>query len=218
MITHTQLLLARTLCGWSLKDAAKRLNTSHPNLSKYELGSLSVKSEKLRFMQSVYEINGVAFTAGGGVEPRGTGIIELQGRDGFAWFREDVLFEVENGYADICVSNVDESLFDQWGKGEVNDRYRAEMAKLVEKNPDVHARFLIKQGDSQWPAKKHAEYRYVGEKDFGDFPLYVYGQKTAMLLFGEHELDIIIIKNPKVTNFYRKIFNEKWADATPVAG
>lgn len=189
---------------------------AHQTLSKYETSFIKGDVEKRAFMQSVYEAEGVIFTQGGGVEPDGSGILELKGREGFAWFRNDVLSVVQKGQADICVSNVDEREFDKWGTGGVNENYRTRMAEIVKAQPEMRARFLIKKGDTHLAAKNHSEYRAIPEKDFGDFPLYLYGNKTAIMLFDEDDVEIIILNHAKITRSYRKAFYERWANAEPV--
>ena len=126
--------------------------------------------------------------------------------------------EAVTGIADLCQSNVDERLFDKWGAGEVNDHYRNMMAELRAQHPGLRHRTLSKKNDTHFSAKRHSEYRWVPESEFGDFPLYVYGDKTAMILFEEDNIHIFIINHPKITRFYREQFNKMWDEAEiPVA-
>lgn len=210
MISPLQALLARTITGLSQKEAARRLDMSHQSLSAIEKGDRDAPTSKMHDIQKFYEAEGIAFTPGGGVEPKSYGLMVWQGRDGFAKFRLDVLEEVRKGNMDICISSVDERLFDKWGAGEVNEHYRAEMAKIANARGSCIVRSLGKKGDSYFPAKNHVAYKWIPENQFGEFPFYIYGNKTAIILFEDQSLEIIIINNAKVSDHYRQQFEKMW--------
>lgn len=213
MITPMQALLARTMLNLSQQDAALRLGWAHQTLSKLEKGSVNPPASRLRELQSFYENGGIEFLDGDGVRRRGYNVVTYEGRDGFAQFRKDLLEAASTGDADMCQSNVDERLFDKWGAGEVNDHYRSAMADLRQKFPGLRHRTLSRKNDTHFSAKRHSEYRWVPENEFGDFPLYVYGHKTAMIMFEENDIHIFIINHPKITKFYREQFNRMWEKA-----
>ena len=75
---------------------------------------------------------------------------------------------------------------------------------------------MVAQGDDHILSKSHVEYRRIPQTDFGDFTFYVYGSKTAIILFEENEIEIFIINNSKISNHYRKAFNEMWGKADTV--
>jgi transcriptional regulator with XRE-family HTH domain len=213
MISPMQALLARTILGISQKEAAKQLGMSHQSLSAIEKGDRDTPTSRILDIQTFYEGAGVVFTPGGGVEPRSYGLMVLEGREGFAKFRLDVLAEVRKGKPDICISNADERMFDLWGAGEINDHYRGEMARLIAEDPSRKARSLVKRGDTHFPANRHMDYKWISKREFGQFPFYVYGQKTALLLWSQESIDIFVINHPKVAEHYRAQFNDKWVQA-----
>lgn len=211
MISPLQIILARTILKLQQNEAASLIGVSPPTLSKIENGESDPPVSRWRQIQNFYESRGVEFLAGDGVRKTETSVYE--GKEGFAQFRLDILAEAEKGNADICQSNIDERLFDKWGKGEVNNHYRGEMAKLREKYPKLNHRTLSKQDDTHFSAGKHSNYRWLHESDFGDFPFYILGHKTAMILFEGNNLTIIILNHPKITAFYRKQFEKMWDKA-----
>ncbi len=211
MITPLQITLARTLLRLQQNEAAAMIGISPPTLSKIENSESDPPVSRIRQIQNFYESRGVEFLPGEGVRKTEASVYE--GKEGFALFRRDILTEAEKGDADICQSNIDERLFDKWGKGEVNNHYRGTMAKLREKYPELRHRTLSKEGDIHFSAGKHSEYRWIPESEFGDFPFYIMGNKTAMILFEDNHLTIIILNNPKITAFYRKQFEKMWEKA-----
>ena len=210
IITYHQARTARSLLEIEQRQISEEMGVSRQSISNFEKTGRGLKKENIEKLRAIYETRGVEFTANDGVQRKTKGVIAYEGRDGFAEFRQDVLEQAKTGKADICVINVDEHLFDKWGAGEVNNNYRKAMAAL----PYAKSRFLSKQNDKHFPASGHAEYRWIPESDFGDFPLYIYGNKTAMIMFEEDEISIFVIEHAKITAFYRKQFNENWNKAT----
>ena len=209
MITAMQATLARTMLDLSQQDVAARQGWAHQTLSKIEKGSVNPPASRLRELQDFYEAGGVEFLSGDGIRRRLKGVVTYEGRDGFAKFRADVLESAKTGKADICVSDVNDRLFDKWGEGDVNNNYRKAMAAL----PYRQCRILSRKNDDHFPATAFAEYRWTPENEFSDFPFYIFSTKTAMIAFEDDQLYIFIIDHPMITAFYRKNFNERWNKA-----
>ena len=209
-VSASQIRAARALLGWTQTNLAEQSDVGIQTIKNIENERNSPQIDTYQRIIFALERAGITFLPDDGVKRNVSSVVTLHGKEGFAQFRQDVLEDAKSGNLDMCVSNVDERLFDKWGAGDVNDNYRAEMAKIVAKNPDMRSRFLIKEQDKHIPAKGHAEYRWIPDSEFGDFPLYIYGNKTATLVFEENDLHIFTVSHPIVTNFYRKQFNEKW--------
>ena len=209
MISAMQALLARTMLNMSQQDVAQRLGWAHQTLSKIENGTVNPPASRLKELEDFYENAGVEFLDRDGVRKKTKSVITYEGRDGFAQFRKDVLNAAMMGQADICVSDVNDRLFDKWGEGEVNNNYRKTMAEL----PYKQCRILSRKNDAHFPATGFAEYRWIPENEFSDFPFYIYSTKTAMIAFEEDHLFIFVIDHPMITAFYRRNFNERWNKA-----
>ena len=210
MISPAQMRAARAILNVSQTIVANEIGIAPNTLSDIETGKArNVSASRLESIQNYYERNGIEFTEDDGAKRRGKGMMLYEGRDGFAQFRLDVIAEAKKGKADICVSNVDERLFDKWGEGEINDHYRSTMAAIK----NVRFRILVKDNDNYFPAKGHAEYRWLKEHQFGDFPFYIFGSKTAIIPFEEDDLTIFILDHPKITRFYRSLFDGLWEEA-----
>jgi len=213
MPTIEQIKAARALIGWSQKDLSDYTGLSTTGIARIENGNNQPNSTTIEKIINAFDNADIEFIDESGVKKRANEISTLKGVEGFAKFRKEVLIEASKNNPDICISNLDERQFDKWGDGEINNHYRGEMAKIREKCSDLKFRSLAKKGDTHFSAAKHSEYRWVGSKDFGDFPFYIFGNKTAMLMFEEDDIHIFIINHPVITAFYRAQFNKWWDNA-----
>ncbi len=206
-ITIEQIKAARALLRWNQKKLAAVANLNDDQVHNFESG----RSRSLDVLEAIYKaftMRGIDFVAGG-VVMRENRILTLQGIEGFAAFRNDVLNDAKYSPLDICVSNVDETRFDEWGKGKVNDDYFSEMKKLK----SIKFRILVKKNDYYIPALGYASYKWLPEELFGEISFYVYGNKTAIISFEKSNFTAFIICNERITEFYRKEFNQLWDKA-----
>ncbi|WP_309383997.1 helix-turn-helix transcriptional regulator [Cerasicoccus frondis] len=216
-ITNDAMRAARALLGLTQQDVENATGVAAQLLSPYEIGKKSLSEKSKDMLVSFYREHGIRFTPFGGVEfaPKEY-VYEWHGKEGFARFRADVLAEAQKPDCDICISSIDEREFDKWGAGEINESYRNAMAELRSKRIDYHFRSLAKEGDRHFSAHRHSQYRWIPEAEFADFPYYIYGDKTAMLLFEREDMHIFVITHPIITQFFRNQFNSMWDRAIPV--
>ena len=213
MPTLEQIRAARALLGWSHHDLADKAGLSQTGIARIENGTNQPNSKTIAKIEAAFDLEDIEFIEGG-VRKRANRIIFYKGKEGFAKFRLDTLHEAEsNENADICVANVNERLYDKWGEGEANENYRRKMPIIKKNKPNMRFRSIVKEGDERLPARHHSEYRALAEKEFGDFPFYIFGDKTALTMFEEDDVSIFIIDHPMVTKFYREIFEESWKKA-----
>ena len=213
MPTIEQIRAARALLGWNQNDLAEKADLSQTGIARIENGTNQPNSKTLAKIESAFDKADIEFIDGG-VRRRVNRVILHQGREGFAKFRLDTLHEAENSdNADICVANVNERLYDKWGEGEPNENYRTKMPIIKRNKPNMRFRSIVKEGDQRLPAKHHSEYRALPEEEFGDFPFYIFGDKTALMMFEEDNVSIFVIDHPLVTKFYREIFDASWERA-----
>lgn len=192
----------------SWAEIARQIDISKMTISNHMQSHSRMSAESMQKLLDFFESRSIEFIDNG-VRERKKGVATYEGRDGFASFRQDVLAAARVGNADICISDVDDRLFDKWGQGEVNEKYRKEMMKLTHNT----CRVLVREKDFHFPASDFAEYRWSEEGEFGDFSFYLYANKTAMLIFDDNNLYIYVIEDPNVTTHFRKQFNAKWDSA-----
>ncbi len=214
-ITKEQCRAARAILNINQSELAKATGIGRLTIVRYESDDdeSSPNLSTLNKIENYFKNRGIEFIDGG-VRKIGHSITTLEGKEGFAIFRKDVLEAVKNSNADVCISNLDERDFDKWGEGEVNNSYRDKMAKIRKNNPKLKFRSLIKEGDFHLSATRHSQYKWIDRNKFHDVPFYVYGEKTAIILFEDNNVTIFIINHPKLTKFYRGQFNIMWEKAT----
>src|SRR5262245_33186697 len=120
MPTIEQIRAARALLDWSQSDLAHHAGLSQTGIARIENGANQPNSQTLHKIQTAFENADIEFLGDSGLRKRTGEIKVLKGKTGFAQFRQEVLEEARKGNTDICVSNVDERLFDKWGEGEIN--------------------------------------------------------------------------------------------------
>jgi transcriptional regulator with XRE-family HTH domain len=213
MLTIDQIRAARALLDWSQQDLAEHADLSQTGIARIENKTNKPNSKTLQKIESAFDRAGIEFIIGGVRKVERTAIT-YTGQEGFARFRDDVLTTVKHHKnPDICITNLDERLFDKWGDGEVNKKYRDEMAQIKDSNPNLKFRSLVLQGDTHFSAARHSQYKWLPENSFGYFPFYVYGDKVAMITFEENDVNIFILNNSIILKFYREKFEKMWSQA-----
>ena len=207
LITPRQIRAGRMLLDppMSQKDLATQVGVSADLISKLERGDTAGSTRTLQSIEAVLTDAGVEFTDNEGVCQARGGIREYRGRAGFVDFIYDVYETAKLGNARICVSNVNERDFVKW-EGDEAAQYQAKMAELK----NVHSRILIEEGDTFFSASEYAECRWTPKTQFGNIPVYIYGDKAALIDFEEDDVSVFVIKHAKITEFWRTQFNLAW--------
>ena len=214
MPTIEQIRAARALLDWSQSDLADHAGLSQTGIARIENGTNKPNSSTIEKIELAFDKAGIEFLQDSGVKKRSNNLLSFEGREGFKLFREEVLREAETSEnADICIANLDEREFDKWGEGDVNSWYRNAMASIRDKNKDLRFRSLVKEGDTHFSAARHSEYKWISEDNFGPFPYYIFGNRTAMIMFEEENIPIFILDHPLITKFYREQFEKLWESA-----
>jgi transcriptional regulator with XRE-family HTH domain len=207
VITPTQMRAARAMLDVSQGHVAEFLGIAANTLSKIESGQSDVSVSRNADIQRFYEREGIAFTENDGVKRRSGGVEIYKNRSGFLDFMDDVYETVKNG-GDIYVDNVDESQFLKWGGDDV-PRHVTRMESI----DGICSKILVEEGCSNVVASDYAEYREVSKDLFGSMPLYIYADKTALIVFDKEEIEIYVIDQAEVTKYFRDRFILKWNTA-----
>ena len=101
-------------------------------------------------------------------------------------------------------------LFQKWSSIEDTAQHRAYMENFT----DLNCRILCLEGDEYFVAEKYAEYRWLPKILYDNIPIYIYGNKTAIIAFEKEEVTVFIIHHKRVTDFYRKYFERMWEKAS----
>ncbi len=209
ILTPEQIRAATSLLGMTQKSLSEATGITRANLNKFDKGQCKFRIDTMEKITSFFDNNGIHFTEHNGAEfkPK-TDIIELKGHHGFVTFSKDVLSVADCIGGEICVSGVEEHLFDKW-RGKFADEYLARMEE-IRKNSVFSFKILVSEEDDYYTASNYAEYKYVSSDSFTSTPFYVYGDRLAMILFEADDVTIYIIRNKQLADAQRKQFNIVW--------
>ncbi|MCI5061224.1 MAG: helix-turn-helix transcriptional regulator, partial [Alphaproteobacteria bacterium] len=201
MITPTQMRAARAMLDVSQGYVAEHLGIAANTLSKIESGQSDISASRMRDIERFYERSGVEFTDSDGVKWKSGGVETYQGRAGFLEFMDDVYETMKTG-GEVLVNNVDESDFIKW----IGDQAESHVKRMREiKN--LNFRILVEEGDDNTVASSYASYRALPKEQFGTVPLYLYGDKTALIVFGEDDVEVFVVVHSAISQYFRSRFN-----------
>lgn len=210
MITPTQMRAARAMLDVSQGHVADHLGIAANTLSKIESGQSDVSMSRNAEIQRFYEREGIAFVENEGVTRKTGGVVTYEGRSGFLDFIMDVYETVKDG-GEIFVNNVDENDFLRW-EGDEAEAHMARMASIK----GLSFRILIEEGDTNTVSSTYAKYRALPKESFGGVPLYIYGDKTALIVFEPDNVEVFVIKHDAVTLYFKNRFDKTWSKAKEV--
>ncbi len=194
IISPAQCRAARALLNWSQPVLAEECNLHVQTISNFEKNSKIPSKRTLEIIYATYLKNNIVFYENDGVQRRTNNVITYQGYKATIDFLWDVYETAKTTNTDICVSNVDESVFSAHLTPADDLDYMSKMA-AIQKKKKFSFKVLVKEGDYNFDAI-YAEYRWVPKEYFSSIPFYVYGTKLAFLFFDE-ETTIHVIDHAK---------------------
>ncbi len=222
MITGRQIRAARALLNWDAADLAKAAKLSRETISNIENNLVQAREGTLSCIATVFQNNGIEFVGDIGVQLKQDSVYTLKGSEGFRKFMDEVYLaacdvSAADGSKPICVSNVDDRLFEKF-LGE----YVYFHAKRIDDLKNVKVKVLVREDDYYViPGGKYLDYRWCPKQESGNVPFYVFGDKFAILIFDETKgVEIIVISSPLVAKVFRNQFDLLWniSKAKPVGG
>ena len=206
MITAEQIRAARALLDWSTSDLAKQTGLTVNGINKIERGHVQAHRETLDTMQKIFEDAGVEFLPGSGLRKRNRIIQVHEGKDANRHLLDDVYMTLRDIGGEVLVAGLDENLV---VKDVDKDFLQMHLARLA--SAKIHERLLIKTGDTNFVAP-HDTYRWVPEKYFSSYPLYIYGPKLALVSWAP-TARCVIIHDEAFAESARRLFNYVWDKA-----
>lgn len=208
-ITGLQAQAARALLGnIKAEEVYSYLEMTAAPYYRFENGTGGISAKNKEKLVRYFENRGCEFMPGGvRVKPQAE-IVQLEGLDGFDIFMQDVRKTALNPDVDICVSGVDESLFEKW-QGKNAGLHIATMESIHAQSP-FSFRILISDADDYKTASGYAQYKKIPNESFSPIAVYVYGDKKAEIIFEPDNVLVIITTSAVLANAYRKTFNHIW--------
>ena len=191
----------RAGAGLTQESLAKKAGIPYTTLIKVESGAIKNPSIKV--------ITNITRTLGVPVESltNHEGIVKtIEGKDSIAKILDDVYATLKGSGGEVFISGIDERKFLEADKKAILSHIER-LAKA-----GITERLLAREGDSFFFAGSQSIYRWVPENLFNPTPIYVYGEKVAMIVWGPYQ-QVIIIQNPVLADAYRKQFLFIWERA-----
>lgn len=158
-LTPLQIKVGRALLGISQGELADSVGVALQTINFIERGAnRNVKVDTFERISKFFYSRGLQPSPNGSMEfaPTDT-VLKTKGKLGFIAFMKDVaeVAESTDGNIEICVSGVDEKIFQKWC-GEYLDSHITRMNKLRDR---LRFRIIVQRGDHNRVASSYAEYK-----------------------------------------------------------
>ena len=193
----------RAFLGLKQKDFAKEISVSEPTLIRAEMskgGHISGETE--RSILSFFKTEGIEITDRG-FEKKDNTIQTLRGREGFHALYDQIYRAIRLGHSDLWLYNGVSNLVSEGLGDEFLASHRERMKELEGK---FMWRVTVEEGDDAFWGHQYAHYRWISKEYFNDQTIYVYGNKTALVHFGDEI--VIHITDGKANSDTQRLFLE----------
>ncbi|MAS87141.1 MAG: hypothetical protein CMH30_04070 [Micavibrio sp.] len=213
MINAAQIRAARAITRENQSEFSNNCGISVPLLKMIELEEAGVTLKTAEKIIAYMEAKNYEFTEEGGIQPISGHTQVYSGQKGFVDFIRDVYATISVVGGEICVNNVDESLFLKW-QGDEADAHMQRMSSLT----NYQFKILVKEGDSNFVASKYAIYKWSSADRFDAITYYIYGKKVATIIFQAENVVVYVTKDQILADYHRQKFNFEWERAIePIA-
>lgn len=216
MLTAAQLRAARGLLDWTRADLAKAANLSPETIKNIEHGSFRPQESTSAAIVRAFASFGVEFTENEGVIRRRDSIVRYEGAEEFKRFMDDVYRIASDpieAQKPICVSNVDDRIFIKY-LGAYADLHVNRMNELNKQHRLVVKVLTGENSFYKAPEGHYLEYRWHPRQEDVSVPFYVYGDKLAIIVFGQTpDPQVLVISSAMVAKAYRDQFDILWNDS-----
>lgn len=213
-ISKLQISAAMALLDMTQAELAEGTQLSKPTISNFLKSSTgwetkeSTQKRIINFLRS----RGIEFTEDEGVK-KSPFINILTGRDGFRLFMDDVYEVAKTIGGEICIYNARPSNWTTWLGSEWFDQHAIRMEEALKKKP-FNFRITAQRGDTNFIARKYAEYRWVSDELFSQQSVYLYGDSLALMSFDEDDVEIFVLRKKEFADSFRAMFNHVWKTTT----
>jgi transcriptional regulator with XRE-family HTH domain len=216
LISAAQLRAARGLLDWTRSELSKASGVSPETIKNIEHGIFNPTEVTVQALLNTFATHDVEFNEHDGVRKYQQAVKMFGGVEGFKKFMDDVYLAAQDasvvidGDKPICVSNVDDRLFVEH-LGDYANIHKQRMNDLK----NVKVRVLIReQDDFMVSGASYLEYRWNPKQGVSNVPFYVYGDKFALIMFGEKPSpQVVVISSPLVSKAYREQFEMLWQNS-----
>lgn len=213
-ITDSQARAARAHLSLTIAELSKKTGIGPNPLSAFERGVSGLSLKNITKIESFYKENGIEFIENNGIREKHEMIIYRE-QNGFRKFMDDVYRVASTEGGEICLYNARPSNWIKWLGKEWYANHTKRMQEAL-KEKDFYFKVTAQTGDYNFIGGKHSEYRWVPDEMFNQQSFYVYGDRLALLSFGEESLEIFVVKKQQFANSFRQLFNIAWENITTI--
>ncbi|MFC1771026.1 helix-turn-helix domain-containing protein [Candidatus Margulisiibacteriota bacterium] len=191
----------RKRAGLTQEALSRKADVPYTTLTKIESGV--IKNPSIKIMGNLARALGVHIEELTSIKGL---VTTLKGPSSMAKALDDVYNTLKDYGGEVFINGIDEKKFlESDEKAILSHIKRLAEAGITEK-------LLAREGDTHFIAGEESEYRWIPENFFNPTPIYIYGPKVAMIVWGPPQ-QVIIIKNPSLADAYRKQFLFIWEKA-----
>lgn len=203
MINSEQIRAARALLDWSTADLAKQAGLTVNGINKIERGHVQPQKETVETLEAIFEAAGIEFLPNSGLRKKNRIIQVHEGQDSNKHLLDDVYMTLRDTGGEVLIAGLDEELVIKDVDKAFLDAHLERLSKI-----NVTERLLIKAGDTNFVASQDT-YRWIPEKYFSPYPMYIYGPKLALVSWAP-TARCVIIHDEAFTEGARRLFNFVW--------
>jgi transcriptional regulator with XRE-family HTH domain len=206
MINAEQLRAARGLLDWKTSDLAKLSSLTVNGINKIERGYVQGRRDTMETLQRIFEEAGLEFLPGSGVRKKDRIITTHEGEGA----QQNLLNDVYNTLADtggeVLIAHVDETIA-------INDLSQEFLDQHIKrlKAANITERMLIRVGNHHIVTSPN-DYRAIPEEYFIATPMFIYGEKLALLSWNPTPR-AVILHDARFAESARRLFNYVWDKA-----
>jgi DNA-binding XRE family transcriptional regulator len=205
MLDQKQIRAARALLDWTQETLAERSGVARATIKNVESGATLPRLETANALQRTLEESGVEFLPSSGVRMKDRMVQVLEGPDSYRRLLDDVFTTaLKSGTGIIIAPANPKAAMDVLG-----DYLNREVEKRREAG--IKQRLLIPHDDLtlQTLTQPIDTYRILPEEYYSPYPLYVYGDKMALVSMQEPQ-KVIVINDQRFAEATRKLFEFIW--------
>lgn len=216
MLTAAQLRAARGLLDWTRSDLAKAASLSPETIKNIEHGAFRPQDATSTAIIRAFASFGVEFTDNEGVMRRRDVVTRYDGREEFKRFMDDIYRVVSDptqGEKPVYVSNVDDRMFIKY-LGDYTDIHVDRMNELYKTKKTIVKVLTGEESFYKAPNGHYLEYRWMPAHEMVTVPFYVYGDKLAIIVFGDDpDPQVLVIASAMIAKAYREQFEVLWQNS-----
>jgi transcriptional regulator with XRE-family HTH domain len=205
-ITTAQMRGARGLLNWSQSELSKRTGISTTSIGNIEAGNTQPREATMKLIRQAFENSGIEFIGTEGMRIKNDNIYSIEGSDALDRLLDDIYSTLASKGGEVLGFGVEE-------KTELTSEEHKKISSYLTKlkNANITERLIIREGDVNLMAPAEF-YKSIPEEYFSPHPFYIYGDKIALINWG-NQTKIFIINSPLFSETFKRAFNFMWNNA-----